>query len=167
VQVNNTSTSTVPGATSTTTPPPRWQITASPSSVVNFTFSNLTDASVAQRLLAQESDICYIGQGGSLANKVMALEPGASPTSPAFPTDLGAAEKCLAYSNPTPLSAPPFPRIVDGSTGALIQGFGNDADRNVGLTLAKAHTKRCWVGDTTTFSSLDTPDTTSTLEYWR
>jgi hypothetical protein len=166
VQPQSPSTTTAPAATGTTAPTQNFEVSTN-NPRVDFIFASLPDAQAAYGLLFQESQVCYIGFGGLTATQTMVLEPNGAPSFPKVP---GTTEKCLMYNNsPGTLvtQESPTPHLVDLSTGQTIQRFQDDLEMAIGLKVAQAHTQRCWVGSDPTFSSLQSHDGTSILEYWR
>ena len=138
--------------------------------------TNPTDAQVANGILAQYKQVCYIGRPAPLSTEMMILEPYQQ-NAPNFPPIAGAAEKCNGYNNAPgalvarpPDGSHPISWLADLSTNPItpydVQDIDNNADAQTALQVAKAHKQRCWVGGGNSWTSLDHPPG-SVLEYWR
>jgi hypothetical protein len=141
---------------------------------VTFQFANPVDAGVANSILSQYKQVCYVGSGAPLAAQAMVLEPFQQKL-PVFPNISGAKEKCDNYNNApaTLLAKPPdathtIAWIADLTTSPVTPLDVQDVETNVQIArqVALAHTQRCWVGGGTKWTSLDHPPG-SVLEYWR
>ena len=159
-----------PNPTTSTSGPPRF-VVSSNNPQTTMQFSNPGDAQLAQTVLSQYTQLCYIGKGGPTALQATTLEPykAGLPTVPP-----GTTEKCDRYNTQSLVAEPPdsghsFPWIADLSTNppTAIQSFATDADAKAALALARAHGQRCWVGGAAKWTSLDDPSGGSVLEYWR
>jgi hypothetical protein len=155
-------------ASTTSSTTPVYTLTAS---AVTFTFSNPQDVDLAKALMMQYSQVCYIGRGSLLSQQAMTFEPYNAQL-PHFPN--GTSEKCTSY-NAGQLMAEPIGAghssawVGDFSANppTVIQNLDNNTDAATAKALAAAHKQRCWIGGGSTWSSLQSQDNTTILEYWR
>lgn len=150
-----------------------WVLTSSSSRIKMF--DNMADAQAGLDLLSSYDRVCYIGRGtdyimtylyadmltivpGIIVTlepvgpivPLVPMEPLPIPVDPFLPIDPGIllpGEDCLPY-NPNALYIENLGatgwRLTDGSSSMVI--FDNEADANIGLQNARAHTEHCFIG---------------------